>query len=180
MVVCSGIAYGFIPTYSCAESLSPCKGYDAAPPGQPCCTKASNYGWRYTLFTLGGVTLACFFLRFVVFRFQESPKWLLYKGKDEAAVEAMRNIAKYNNIDTSISLELFEKLENDDRSTGSNQPILGLAKQKRSRRERLQLELERFKILFSSAVMVRLTILVWIIYAADYWSFTIAGQSITQ
>lgn len=44
VVLCSGIAYGFVPFHSCQVDLKSCK---LVRPGQACCTKASNYGWRY-------------------------------------------------------------------------------------------------------------------------------------
>jgi hypothetical protein len=80
VAICSGIAYGFIPPHSCTINLPSCFGSTLAH-GVACCAKADNYGWRYLMFTLGGITLLVFALRFVVFKFQESPKFLIGKGK---------------------------------------------------------------------------------------------------
>jgi MFS family permease len=60
VVICSVIAYGFIPNYSCSPNFS--EGDRALPScnavraGEACCSKASNMGWRYLLFTLGGIS----------------------------------------------------------------------------------------------------------------------------
>lgn len=55
---------------------------------------ADNVGWRYVIFTTGAYTLFLFFLRFVVFRIPESPKFYLSKGRDAEAIEAMHEVAR--------------------------------------------------------------------------------------
>ena len=137
-------------------------------------------GWRYTLFTLGAICLFIFFLRFIVFRFQESPKYLLYRGKDEKAVKVLHHIAKFNGRESAINLEMFSALTDEDSSVGTRDtgtPILGAGSKqiKSSLWEKAKLEVVRYKILFSTSQMARLTILVWIIYMFDYWGFSIAG-----
>ncbi|KAL9586079.1 MAG: hypothetical protein Q9203_003988 [Teloschistes exilis] len=178
VVVCSGIAYGFVPKYACGvggldadgNPLGACSKVSA---GQPCCDKASNMGWRYLLFTLGGICLCVFLLRFVLFHFQESPKYLIYRGKDAKAVEVLHNIAKFNGRQSTITLEVFAALTDEDSSVGSGDEQL-----KKSFGEQLKIELARYKILFSNATMARLTILVWLTYMFDYWGFSIAGTYI--
>lgn len=183
VVLCSGIAYGFIPKYSCATDLPSCNN---VPAGVECCTRGSNSGWRYLMFTMGGITIGVFILRFVVFRFQESPKYLLYRGKDDKAVAVLQFIAKYNKKECQITHETFASLTDDTSSTStsgtpssshSRIPILGsgVAQENATLWQKVQLELVRYKSLFGSFSMTRLTILVWIIYAFDYWGFTVAG-----
>lgn len=186
VVVASGIAYGFVPKYACGvgglgtdgEPLKSCKQVAS---GEPCCDKASNMGWRYLLFTLGAICLFIFFMRFVVFRFQESPKYLLYRGKDEKAVEVLHNIAKFNGRQSTITLESFAALTDEDSSVGSaetGKPMLGAgtARVKTPFKEQVKFELTRYKLLFANSSIARLTILVWITYMFDYWGFSIAGS----
>jgi MFS family permease len=181
VVICSVIAYGFIPNYSCSPNFSEknplpsCKNVSA---GEACCTKESNMGWRYLLFTLGGITLLVFFLRFVIFRFQESPKFLLYRGNDEKAIEVLHNVAKFNKQTCTLTLETLQALEREYDSIHSDRPMLGGgAKQlKTTWIQKIRLEGDRFKILFSNAQMTRLTLLVWLTYICDYWGFTVAGR----
>lgn len=184
-MVCSGIAYAFIPFHSCGNGADdkPLKACGNVQAGAPCCTKANNMGWRYLLFTLGGITLVVFFLRFVLFRFQESPKFLLYRGKDEKAIRVLHNVARFNKRESTITTEVLAGLTDEDSSlgsAGSRRPILGGgAKQvNSSTSDKMKLEFSRYKILFATASMARLTILVWVIYAFDYWGFTIAGTLI--
>lgn len=137
-------------------------------------------GWRYLMFSLGAICLCVFFLRFVVFRFQESPKYLLYRGKDEKAVQVLHNIAKFNGRRCGLTMAVFAALTDEDSSVGSaetGKPILGAgAKQLHSSfGSKLKIELVRYKLLFANASMARLTILVWITYMFDYWGFSIAG-----
>jgi MFS family permease len=88
VVICSVIASGFILQHSCEIGLPSC--YDPTLAlGAACCTKADNHGWRYLVFTLGGITLFVFVLRFAIFTFQESPKFLFGKGKDGEALKIL-------------------------------------------------------------------------------------------
>lgn len=48
------------------------------------------------MFTLGGLTLLLWCVRFLVFRLDESPRYLIGKGRDEEAVEIIHKIAKFN------------------------------------------------------------------------------------
>lgn len=184
----SGIAYGFVPKYACGigglgadgEILKSCR---IVASGQPCCDKASNMGWRYLLYTLGAICLFIFFMRFVVFRFQESPKYLLYRGKDEKAVEVLHKIAKFNGRQSSITLESFAALADEDSSVGSaetGKSMLGAGTNQRKTpfKEQVMFELARYKLLFANSTIARLTILVWITYMFDYWGFSIAGMYI--
>jgi len=42
--------------------------------------------------------------------------------------------------------------------------------------EKIKLEFVRYKMLFATSTMTRLTILVWITYVFDYWGFSVAGK----
>ena len=169
VVVSSGIAYGFIPKYSCGNDAKgdPLPACSAVEKGQPCCTKKSNMGWRYDLLCLGALCLAVFFLRFIVFNFRESPKYLLYRGQDEKAVQVLDQIAKFNRRENKITLELLEKLTNEDASMETRDtrtPMLGAGTKQLSATwgTKVKLEMQRYKILFATFSMARLTILVWI------------------
>ena len=166
VVVTSGIAYGLIPTYSCGngadgKQLPSCYN---VPFGQPCCTKTSNMGWRYTLYTIGGITLFAFIMRFVVFDFQESPKFILYKGQDEKAVQVLEKIAKFNGRRSKVTFEMFNKLNDKETSMqiqSAGSQSLG-ADVKNFWESKLALELSRYKLLFANSTMARMTILIWV------------------
>ncbi|KAI1267466.1 MFS general substrate transporter [Xylariaceae sp. FL1019] len=178
VVICSAIAFGFIPYKSCSPNFSEpnplpsCFAADLAP-GAECCSRGSNMGWRYFLFTLGGITLLVFFLRFVVFSFHESPKFLIYKGRDDEAIQVVQHIAQKNKTTSNLTLADFERLTAEDSSVGTTSSTGGvkLAKEKM----KTTFDLERYRMLFSGWTMTRLTLLVWLTYIFDFWGFTVAG-----
>jgi MFS family permease len=180
VVLCSAIAYGYIPNFSCVPDLESC---NIVTDGGPCCSKADNWGWRYLMFTLGVITIFVFFARFALFRFQESPTFLLYRGKDGKAVEVLQYIARYNNVPCNITLESFSQLDEDedDLSASGNiqqgKIVLGSGDKLNDLTlgQKAKLEFIRLKVLFSTPLMAWLTVCVWIIYMWDFWGFTIAG-----
>ena len=175
-VVCTtAIAYGFIPSRSCEKGLPSCK---TSSPGEACCGVSNNIGWRYTLITVGCITTAVFLLRFVAFRFHESPKFLIHRGKDEAAITVIQKVSKFNGYKSKLTLAHFEALSDDTTSEHSDTPIVGGGNKKSSDewRKKLNKELDRYRYLFSNFTLARLTILVWITYACDFWGFTISGK----
>lgn len=106
------------PNFSESDPLPSCNKPGLAP-GAPCCGRANNMGWRYLLFTLGAITLAVFCLRFLVFKFRESPKFLVYKGQDERAIRVVQHIAKTNGVECRLSLASFEALSSSSESRPS-------------------------------------------------------------
>jgi hypothetical protein len=120
----------------------------------------------------------------VVFRFQESPKFLIYRGNDEKAIEVLHNIAKTNKRTCGITMATLENLEREHDSLSSSRrssrPILGEGVKpfQTTWREKAMLELGRYKMLFDGWQMTRLTVLVWLTYICDFWGFTVAGKCI--
>jgi MFS family permease len=93
VVVASAIAYGTAAKYRCDVTLPACSTVSG---GAACCTSSSNMGWRYEVIVIGAMTLAVFVLRFFVFTFYESPKFLLSQGREQEAIDVLHKIAKYN------------------------------------------------------------------------------------
>lgn len=118
-----------------------------------------------------------------MFTFQESPRYLLGKGQDEKALNVLHTVARTNRRECSISMETFAGLCDHSNSTSahssanSTQPVLEpQLPPKPSLKKNAKAELKRTGILFSTPVLARLTILVWTIYAFDYWGFSVAGE----
>ena len=69
-------------------------------------------GWRYEVIVLGVMTLTVFFLRYFVFRFHESPKFLLSRGREAEAIEVLHKIAKFNKAPPpTLTLEMFAAID---------------------------------------------------------------------
>ena len=157
-IVTSLISYGFIPNYSCQTGLTSCH---LVSPGTPCCSKGSNMGWRYMLFTIGAISLSLFVLRFFIFPFYESPKFLLTKGKDQEAVDIVRKIAAFNGRPCELTLDSLRRMAIERSSFDQAPP-------KQTWRQRIYTEVVRLKVLFASWSAARVTILVWVIWMFNY------------
>lgn len=111
VVVASATAYGTAAKWRCDVKLPSCKAVAA---GEACCSVSSNMGWRYQCIVLGCMTLTIFFLRFFVFRFYESPKFLLSKGREAEAIEVLHKIAKFNKAPApTLTVEDFAAIDHD-------------------------------------------------------------------
>lgn len=109
VVVASAIAYGTAARYRCGSGLPAC---NAVADGVACCTVSSNMGWRYLVIILGAMTLTIFFLRYFVFKFHESPKFLLSRGKEQEAIDVLHKIAKFNKTAPPIlTVEMFQEID---------------------------------------------------------------------
>ena len=185
VVVCSAVAAGLIPKYSCylpdGKTPPACNSVAA---GQPCCTKESNMGWRYTLYTVGAITLLIFIVRSLLFNFRESPKFLVYRGKNREAIKVLHQIAKFNRRTCTLTIEELDSIESDsstvrnDESPESAIPLLGgCSPRYNTVVSRLpKLDLARYKQLFGNFNTSRLTILVWLAYIFDFMAFSVAGS----
>ncbi|TFK55265.1 MFS general substrate transporter [Heliocybe sulcata] len=158
VVVFSLIAWGLIPSFSCGSGLPSCSQVAS---GSSCCSKRSNMGWRYSVYTLGGITLLCFFLRFVLFDFQESPKYLLSKGRDEEAVAVVRQIAAINGTTSPLTIEDLQAVQGKE-DNAANQANASRG--------------AHLKGFFADWQMARLTLFTWLTYIFDYAAFSIAGN----
>jgi len=112
----------------------------------------------------------------VAFRFRESPKFLLVKGRDDAAVEVLQQISAFNGRECTVSLEDFEKLTAQHEELYGPAAEIGATKSNASIGQMIRAELSRYGLLFSSGPVAMLTICVWGTYACDYFGFTVAGM----
>ncbi|KAF5377853.1 hypothetical protein D9615_006829 [Tricholomella constricta] len=92
-LVGSLIAWPLIGNFSCELT------------GPSNCPRSANQGWRYFLFTMGGLMFLLWGIRFFVFKLHESPKYLMGRGRDEAAVEVVHRVAEHNGTTSTLSLE---------------------------------------------------------------------------
>ena len=80
------------------------------------------------MIVLGCITLFIFLMRFVIFKFKESPKFLLAKGHDIAALDVIHSIAQYNKFPApKLSYDDFKALDYEEAqkmSTTSETPIV--------------------------------------------------------
>lgn len=75
---------------------------------------------------MGGITFFCFFLRFVVFRLPESPKYPLSKGRDADAVRAMFQFGKMCGrplTDDVLSVRMLRTAAGEEASMDMDEPM---------------------------------------------------------
>ena len=121
VAIASCIAYGTTgqAKWRCDPDLPACPSVNS---GEACCTVDSNMGWRYTVIVLGCMTLAVFFLRYFVFTFHESPKFLLARGKEQEALDVLHRIAKFNKQPApTLTMEMFAAI--DDASSNATSSV---------------------------------------------------------
>lgn len=76
-------------------------------------------GWRYEVIILGCITLTVFFLRYFVFHFYESPKFLISRGKEVEAIEVLHKIAKFNKAPPpTLTVEDLQSIDRVDGPIG--------------------------------------------------------------
>ncbi|WWC90725.1 uncharacterized protein L201_005662 [Kwoniella dendrophila CBS 6074] len=185
-VAVSLLAFALIPKYSCDTSLKSCNISEA-----PCCSRSNNMGWRYTIMILGFFTLLIFFLRFAVFKFRESPKYLLSKGHDAHALDILHSISKFNKTKSpTLTIEDFRALDYEEaRRTGQDDPHSRSTTQnstlqrststadiaKRVTLGGLQKTFGHLAGMFKQKIYLWLFISLSIAYMALFWSFALAG-----
>ncbi|PHH91692.1 hypothetical protein CDD83_10609 [Cordyceps sp. RAO-2017] len=183
VIVCSAIAFAFIPKNSCSPNFSepsPLPSCRNVASGIACCSRSDNMGWRYLLYTLGALTLFVFFMRTLVFKCKETPKFLIYRGHDARAIETLEYVSRINKQECQLTLDVFNGLQAQYDSERGHSELSPLRDDKRRHssaryRRKLLSELDRFKILFNTPKMTTLTILTWLTYILDFSGFTIAG-----
>jgi MFS family permease len=173
----TGIAYGTAAKWRCDPKLPSCKAVGA---GEACCTVSSNMGWRYNVIVLGAVTLIVFFLRYFVFHFHESPKFLLARGREAEAIEVLHKIAKFNRAPPpTLTMEMFAAIEaaDPDFHAAAVAPTnLTRAEKNKAVFKNVGKELARLKGIFTNKLSLLIFILLGIAYMGDYWSFNLAGN----
>ncbi|KAL5351858.1 hypothetical protein ACLOAV_003720 [Pseudogymnoascus australis] len=170
VVAGSAIAYGTAAKYRCDITLPACS---AVPDGEVCCSVSSNMGWRYEVIVIGSITFAVFFARYFIFRFHESPKFLLARGREQEAIDVLHKIAKFNGASApELTVEDFHEI---DRATGvesNNQAVTTGAK---GIILRVFKNLSFLKGIFLSRLECLTFFILGLAYIGDYWSFNLAG-----
>ncbi|KAE9400144.1 MFS general substrate transporter [Gymnopus androsaceus JB14] len=141
-LLASLIAWPLIANFSCASAND--------------CTKTVNMGWRYTF---GGITLLMWVLRYIVFDLQESPKYLVAKGRDEDALKVLEHIARVNGKTLTLTLAQFQAASNEKNAAGISMSNWQIIKHSLS-----SFSLSHVKPLFSTrrlALNTSITIALW-------------------
>ncbi|EJD03169.1 MFS general substrate transporter [Fomitiporia mediterranea MF3/22] len=122
--------------------------------------------WRYSLYTMGCLTFAMFFCRYIIFELQESSKFLVATGQDEEAIKVLQYIAKRNGRTISLTTEKLLAV-----SGGSTRQVRDTSVWSSFKRSFSQFSLSHVQPLFSTkrlGINSSLTILIWGIIGLAY------------
>ncbi|OQE26733.1 hypothetical protein PENSTE_c005G03267 [Penicillium steckii] len=170
VVVASAIAYGTAAKYRCDVGLPAC---NTVKPGEACCTVSSNMGWRYEVIVIGAMTFALFGARFLLFRFYESPKFLVSKGREQDAIDVLHKIAKFNGAPMpALTVDDFLQI---DRATGIDLSEAAPVTDATGIVVRMFKNLGFLRGLFMKKLECFTFILLALAYMGNYWSFNLAG-----
>ncbi|KAI5194249.1 MFS general substrate transporter [Aureobasidium subglaciale] len=178
VAIASLLAFGTTarPKWRCDPDLPAC-GNGVT----PCCTTSSNMGWRYLFIILGGMTLVIFFLRYFIFTFQESPKFLVSRGRDAEAIEVLHKIARFNKAPppllTVVHLAAIDETYSmsTDAIETTGQPLSTMQTTKKVLKNTAH-SFKHLKALFTNKLQMFIFVLLAVAYMGDYWSFNLAGQ----
>ncbi|SCV67278.1 BQ2448_5924 [Microbotryum intermedium] len=161
------IAFGLVPRYRCNTDLLPCELVQS---GAACCTRSSNIGWRLLMIVCGAITLSVFVLQFFVFDFLEAPKYLLARGRDAEAIKVVHKIAAFNRVALpQLSIAEFEAIDCEFPQQEMDTSKKSVVKQTLGRFKHL-------RGLFDTKRLGFTTVLLWIVYMGDFWSFNLAAS----
>ncbi|EGV63109.1 hypothetical protein CANTEDRAFT_106147 [Yamadazyma tenuis ATCC 10573] len=139
-LVANLISWGLIANFSCSTDSK-------------VCLKADNKGWRYFLFTMGGLTLLFFIARFS-FRVFESPRFYVARGRDDLAIDTLQKIAKINGTEVSLTLDQLQKVDEKYPEESTTKNHLVKEKVQKFNLEHLRNCFHSRKIAISSALVI--------------------------
>ncbi|KAL6233793.1 hypothetical protein BDW75DRAFT_251807 [Aspergillus navahoensis] len=150
-LIVSLLAWVFLANFSCPTDATP-----------DTCSRANNMGWRYTLISLGGLSLAFTFIRIFVFEMPETPRYLLSQGKDQAAVDAVNYVARQNGKPEPLTLLMLQAI--DARLGIIPNATEGLSTKEILKENMTEFRGEHYRALFATRKLSRHTALVWAVW----------------
>lgn len=153
----SQVAWPLIANFSCPQNAAP-----------GTCSRSDNMGWRYLLFTLGGVTLFLWALRFFVFNLEESPRYLIGLGKDEEAVAVIQRIAAFNGRSCGLTVDDLIKAGED---ISDGEVMKAAAKGRKIISQSSSYTIDHIKALFKTKKLAWSTSLLISLWGIYYQSF---------
>ncbi|KAJ5321136.1 hypothetical protein N7476_004138 [Penicillium atrosanguineum] len=148
------IVWVFLANFSCSADAT----YET-------CARSQNMGWRYTMITLGALSLAFTFIRIFVFKLPETPRYLLSQGRDQDAVDAVNYVAKQNGKPEPLTIGMLRDIDARLGTASSESET----RTKLSTKEIISENMEAFRgthyrALFATSKLSRQTLIIWAIW----------------
>ncbi|KAH8202899.1 hypothetical protein TruAng_002952 [Truncatella angustata] len=167
-VIVALLSWIFLANFACADDTN--------------CTMKANMGWRYLMITLGAIALAFGLIRILVFKIPESPRYLISKGRDAEAVEAVNYIARYNGKQETLTIEMLQAIDmqtsgqisttiHDSESATASKPATGLSYMQILKQSFQDYKSSNVRQLFAGRKMAQhtsVTFLIWLTIGIAY------------
>ena len=116
------------------------------------------------MYTMGGLMLLLFVLRFFVFHLYESPKYLMGRGRDAEAVAVVHKVAAYNGRTSSLTLEMLREVEQQHVTGSAQEKVMDTSAKAAVMRSLRELSGDHVRPLFATrklAYSTSLLIILW-------------------
>ncbi|GJE87464.1 MFS sugar transporter [Phanerochaete sordida] len=162
-LVASLIAWPLIANFSCTGTTP------------ATCPRAQNQGWRYFMYTMGGLMLLLFALRFFVFHLYESPKYLMGRGRDADAVAVVHAVAAYNRTTSGLTLDMLQRAG----ELGGEEKAMGIGARDAVARKLRAVDGEHVRSLFATRKLAYSTSLLIVVWALIGLAFPLYNGFVT-
>ncbi|RFU26387.1 hypothetical protein B7463_g9954, partial [Scytalidium lignicola] len=153
-VIVALIGWVFVANFNCPADATPAT-----------CKRSDNMGWRYTMIVLGGMALVFALIRIFIFTMPESPRYLLSKGRDAEAVEAVNYVARRNGKPEPLNLAMLQDIDRELGITVNlDEGRLGLSRTEIMKENLKDFKSANYKDLFVTRRLARHTALIWFIW----------------
>lgn len=170
-LIVSLVAWVFLANFSCPTNATPAT-----------CPRRENMGWyvflskvqfkanllifrRYTLITLGGMSLVFTLIRLLAFKLPETPRYLLSQGRDQDAVEAVNYVARQNGRPEPLTIGMLREIDTRLGTTPSEDGAHARISTKDTIAENMRaFKGKHYRALFATSKLSRHTMIIWVIW----------------
>ncbi|KAB8240846.1 FMN-dependent dehydrogenase-domain-containing protein [Aspergillus flavus] len=120
---------------------------------------------RYTLITLGGMSLVFTLIRLLAFKLPETPRYLLSQGRDQDAVEAVNYVARQNGRPEPLTIGMLREIDTRLGTTPSEDGAHARISTKDTIAENMRaFKGKHYRALFATSKLSRHTMIIWVIW----------------
>lgn len=124
----------------------------------------SDQSRRYTQISIGALSLFFTVIRVFLFKMPETPSYLLSKGRDGDAVEAVNHVARQNKKPQPLTVEMLQAIDEQLGIGMAHTRAVGLSNREIARESLKDLNGAHYKALFATKRLGLHTAMIWLIW----------------